>query len=284
MYQNRKISNSELKNYADLISDTYMAQIKAGKFYVGMITDLVGDEETPKVLYITYSFAGWIELIWTHFYDRDALPTVKADFLNYLIRVERARRGKGIKGIFCEIHTDEVEDIDQLRHMLMMSGFEIRTTVDNIYDLTLKQVGEREFLNKAKNALECVSVGSAPDEIKEKLDYMISEDARPVPVGTFVNWDEYLPDLSMICIKGDAPCGALLISMKKDCLVVDCAYSDYKLALPAMLGKALSVAEEKYGGAQHVLVPVVLDKTGLLVTRLAPEAKRGEFIEAIQWF
>ena len=284
MFQNRKLSNSELKNYADLISDTYMVQIRAGKFYVGIITDLVGDEETPKVLYITYSFAGWIELVWIHFYDKDALPTIKADFLNYLIRVERARRGEGIKGIFCEIHTDEVEDTDSLRHMLMMSGFEIRVTVDNIYDLTLGQVGERQFLKKVADALKCISVDSASDELKEKLDYMIREDARPVPVGTYVNWDEFMPDLSMICLKKDDPYGLLLFSMKRDNLVIDCAYTCDKLALPAMLGTAITVAEEKYGPGQHVLVPVVLDKTGVLVTRLAPEAKRGEFIEAIQWF
>ncbi len=57
-----------------------------------------------------------------------------------------------------------------------------------------------------------------------------------------------------------------------------------KMALSAMLGNAFIMLREKYGPDKHIIVPIVLGKTGKMVVRLAPGAKRGELIEAIQWF
>ncbi len=284
MYRSKKLKKDEMDKYRYLISDTYMTQINAGKFFLGLLIDEVGDKETEEALFITYSFAGWIELVWIKFFDEDALPIYKANLLRFIVRSERTRRGGDLKGAFCEIHTDEVKDPVALRQILVMSGFESRLTIDNIYDFTLGQVRERQFLKKAANALECVPLGDAGNIVLEELESLISEDARPVPVGMYPNWDDYLQEESVICMKNWKPCGVLLFSMKQDHLVIECAYVCDKMALACMVGRALPIVEEKYGPDQHVLVPIVLEKTGQLVERLVPDAIRGELLEAIKWF
>ncbi len=42
--------------------------------------------------------------------------------------------------------------------------------------------------------------------------------------------------------------------------------------------------KKKYGESQRVLIPVVLEKTGLIVEKLVPDAVRGKMLEGIKFF
>ncbi len=206
-FSNRKVEKGEIGQYGDLISDTYRVQIDAGKFYVGVLANAGSDE----ALYISYAFAGWIEIVWFHFFDDDMDEDHKSDLLRYLIRVEKERRGEQ-KGIFWEVHLDEIKDIERLRRVLKKTGFENRQTFNNVYDLTLGQVAEGAFLEKAAKSMSCVSLTEAQGRVLDTIDYMIQDDARPVPVGMYPIWDDYLQDESLICLKDGKPVGALLFS------------------------------------------------------------------------
>ncbi len=286
MYTNRKIRKRELDQYTGIIPPTYMEQIRANKAYVGMISDVVGDEETDQAIYITYSIDGWIGLVWVGYLNEDVLPKIKAYLLYYVIQMEQKRYGDTAKGMFFEIHTDELDDPQSFKHAMMMSGFETKETLDNIYELTLDQVNEntQKLFEKTGKMLKCIPVSKADDAIREKIDALIQEDSRPVPVGMYVNWDAFLQDDSLICMKDDTPCGLLLLSRKCDYIVMECAYVNDKMALPSMLGRAYFMLREKYGASQKILVPVILEKTGLIVEKMAPDAVRGKMLEGIMYF
>ena len=283
MYLNKAISKKELPDFENLIPENYMPEIRAGKMFAGRVVDLVGGEETPLVTYVSYAFAGWLELVWLSFYEDD-LPVDHANLLRYLIRVESDRRGIPLKGVYMDVHYDEVKDPVLYRQMLIMANFECREIYGPTYELTFSQIKEGEFLKKAAKLHKCVPLAEAEDQLFTDLAAMIREDERPAPVGAYLKWDDYLQQDSLICLKDGKPCGALLISMKKECLVLECAYVTEKTALSAMLGTAYTMLSEKYDADTRILVPVVLKKTGQIVERMAPEAKRVRLLEAIQWF
>ena len=286
MYTNRKIPKKELGKYEGIIPPTYMEQLRVRKFYAVVISDLVGDEHIDQAIYVTYTVDDWLELVWVKYMDQDILPQVRSYLLYYVIQMEKKRSNDTLKGVFFEIHKDELEDPIQFKHAMMMAGFETRETLDNIYELSLGQINEKsqKFLAAAARQMKCIPVSSADDILRERLDAMIQEDSRPVPVGMYVNWDDYLEEESLICMKGDTPCGLMLLSRKKDYIVIDCAYVADKLALAAMSGWAYFVLRKKYGDNQKILIPIVLEKTGLLVEKIAPEAVRGEILEGIKYF
>ncbi len=284
MYISRKISRSDLAKYEDMIPETYIKQIKANKFYAGILTDVFRTEEVQQAIYITYLIDGWLEIVWFGYFDPQVLPIVKVYLIQSLIMSEKKRYGEDIKGIFFEIHEDEVGNVDYFRQALMMCGFRVRETLGNIYELSLDLVREdsQKFLAKAAKSMKCIPLSSASDTIKDQLDNMIQEDSRPVPVGMYINWDDYILEDSLVCMKDDKPCGTLLMSMKGEYLVMECAYVTDKLALPAMIGWAYFVLKKKYGIKQKILIPIVLEKTGLLVEKLAPEATRGKRLECVR--
>lgn len=286
MYINSKIRKKDLVQYEGIIPPTYMEQLRANKFYAGMVSDIVGDEKTDLAIYIAYSFDEWVELVWVGYLKKDILPVVQSKLLRYVTRVEKKRYGNTAKGVFFEMHATEVDDIALFKHTMMMSGFETKETLDNVYELKLEQVGEKEQKSLAKFAkmLKCITVSSADEALREKLDAMIQEDSRPVPVGMYVKWDDYLVDDSLICMKDGKPCGLLLLSKKGDSIIIECAYVTDKLALSSMLGWAYFMLRKKYGDSQKLLIPVVLEKTGLIVERLVPDAVREKQLEGIMYF
>jgi hypothetical protein len=246
----------------------------------------VGDQETDKAIYITYFLDGWIELVWVGYMEKEVPPMVRSHLLYYLIQVEKNRLGEEAKGAFFDIHTDELDDPKSFKHAMMMSGFETKESLDNIYELTLNQVNEKskKFLANAGKMMKCIPLSKADDDLRERVEMMIQEDSRPVPVGMYVNWDDFLTDYSLICMKGDTPCGLLLLSQKMDYIVIECAYVADKMALSSMVGWAYFGLQKVFGGSQKVLIPVVLEKTGLIVEKIAPDAVRGKVLEGIRYF
>ena len=85
-------------------------------------------------------------------------------------------------------------------------------------------------------------------------------------------------------MKDDEPCGFLLLSKKGGYIILECAYVTDKMALSSMIGWAYHLLKKKYGEAQKVLIPVVLEKTGFIVEKLAPAAVRGKMLEGIMFF
>ncbi|MCR5097313.1 MAG: hypothetical protein K6B14_00025 [Lachnospiraceae bacterium] len=285
MFISRKIFRDQLAQYEGMIPDTYMKQIKLNKFYAGVLVDVLRTEEVPRAVFITYFIDGWLELVWFGYFDQDVLPIEKAYVIESVIMAEKKRYGKDVNGVFFEIHEDEVGDKDLFRQALMMCGFRVRETLGNVYEFSLNQVREKEqqFLAKAAQSMKCILVSSADEGTKEALDNMIREDARPVPVGMYINWADYLVDESLICMKDDKPCGTLLLSKKGQYLILDCAYVADRMALSAMLGRAFFEIKKKYGDDQKILVPIVLEKTGLLVEKLAKDAIRGKRLEFVKY-
>ncbi len=284
MYYNKRISVFDLDKYKESIPENYLRQIRLGELYAGVVCDLVGDEERTAAVYVMGQHRDWLEIAWVHFGDPGALPVVRADLLRYIIRVERQQIKDELTGVFFEEHSDEIDDPDQLRHILMLAGLDGRESLDYIYTFSLGQVQEREFLAKAAKAMDVMRLCDAPEELLESVDNMIQADERPTPVGLFVDWEDYLQEESLICVKNGQPRGALLLSIKGEYVVIECAFVADKMALSVMLGNVLPMLEDKYGQEQKMLVPIVLKKTAEIVERLVPGAERGKIIEGLKWF
>ncbi len=283
MFANEQISFLHLYRYEQEISENYIRQILSNTLYAGMVTDRVGDKEKQMLIYVTGHFDGWLELVWTSFSDKDATPAEKADLLRYVFRAERERIGEPLKGIFCETHIQEIKDREALCRMLKLAGMETTVTDNNIYEFSLSEVKDPEFLKKAADRLECVPLSKAEDELLFSMEKLLAEDEHPVPLPARVYYGEYLGDESFICLKGKSPCGLLLLYEKEGYLVIDCAFVTDPQALAVMLGNAYIAIMKKRGPGQKLLVPVVVNKTAELVERMVPTARRGEVIEGVMW-
>ncbi len=284
MYLVNEIRRKDLSDFEGLIPDNYIEQVKEGKFFAGRLYDQVGGEEIDEAIFVTCLVSGWLEFVWIHFFHDDDLPVARANIMRCMIRIENERRGVPLKGVFMDVHYDEIDDPVTYRQMLYMADFEIREILGNTYEFSFEQVKQAAFLKKTSKLLPCLPLDQAEDSVFTELATLIREDDRPVPVGAFPKWDHYLLSDSLVCMKDNKVCGALLVSMQEGSLVLECAYVIDKMALSVMLGKAYTLLSEKYGASQRVLVPVVLKKTGTIVEQMVPDAKRIRMLEALQWF
>ncbi|MCR4796932.1 MAG: hypothetical protein K5853_00600 [Lachnospiraceae bacterium] len=284
-YIDEKIRREELEKYEGVIPANYLEQLRANKFYAGVVYDTTKGDREKKVVYTTYIIDGWIELVWFAFAE-EVLPEEKAPLLHYIIGTERKRFGTETRGVFFEICEEEIKSLEEFRRILSECGFQVIDTRGNVYEFSFDMIPEkqRKFLAKTAKMQNCVLLSQADENLKHALEIMMQVDSRPVPVGMYVRWEDYLEEDSLICLKEDKPCGALLLSKKDEYIIIDCAYVTDKLALSAMVGWAYCHLVEKYGKDQKVLVPIVLERTGLIVENIVCNAQRGNRIECIKFF
>ncbi len=282
MYRNDHIYSINLTDYAEYIPETYCAQIRRGELNAVAVYDKVDDSDILFGVYVTAKHNGWLEVVWLYYANKDMGEMARADLLRYCIRTERIAAKGELKGAFMEVHMDE--DGEKQKRIFELAGMECRREKNNIYEFRLSQVGQRETFNKVKKRLECRSLCDCDEEELDGLDARMQEDERITPVPLFMDWYEYIQDISQICFKGGEAVGALLFTAAEDYLVLELAYTSDNMALPVMLGNALDIALQQYGGDKKVLVPIVVHKTGEIVEKIVPDAYRGEIIEGAVWY
>lgn len=282
MYSTEQIYSANLMDYTAYIPETYCSQIRRGELNAMVVYDELGDEKRFYAVYVTGRHNGWLEIVWMYFDDQDVCMMDRADFIRFVIRNERSRDDRELKGAFTECHMDEGGEQQQLIYIL--AGMETSREKNNIYEFSLSQVGQRESLAKMKKRLECRSLSECGDDELDELDAMMQEDDRITPVPLFMDWYEYAPDISKVCFKNGKPVGAILFTTPGDHLVIELAYTADGMALPVLLANALEEAEKIYSPDTQVLVPVVVNKTSEIVEKMVPEAVRGEIVEGAVWF
>ena len=280
MNTDRYIRPDMLEEYAFCIPKNYHEQIRNGELTA--IATYDGNPENGRLfgVIVTASHQGWLEIVWAYTGKEYRLEVQTAEFLRYCIRREQ-KTGRYI-GAFCEIHMEEATALH--RDVLALCGMEMHTVKNNIYELRLSDIRHRDMLMKAAEKEECISLEEADEDILELAEETIADDERPVPVPSSIEWESYDPELSRICIEDDEPKGVLLFSKAADYLVLELAYTVSQSALPAMIGSALSKAEELYPEDQKILVPIVGRGVGDILEKMAPDAERGEILQAVMWF
>ena len=282
MFRDVAIKSSDLDDYKEHIPQNYHGAILSGQMSAYFVFDDVGDSSKEFGLYVNAVHDGWLELVWIYLADPDTSTTQKALFLEHVISTDTKRRAQNLKGAFIEVHEDEAWDdaLDCLR----LCGMEARLGDGNVYEFSLSQVKGADTFKKAALKINCISLAEADQLIKKRVRHMAIIDERPVPVSDEIDWDLYLQDLSFISMKGDNPSGVILISQKEEYLVIDLCYSADTLSLPALLGRTLEAALESLGPDQKVLVPVVVNKTELLIEKIVPDAYRTKIINGLMRF
>ncbi len=280
MNVDRYIRPDMLKEYAFCIPQNYYDQIHKGELTA--IATYEGNPEDGHLfgVIVTASHQGWLEIVWAYVGEEYRQEVQAAEFLRYCIRRER-KTGRYI-GAFCEIHMEEATALH--RDILVLCGMELLTVKNNIYELRLSDIKHKDMLLQAAEKEECISLEEADEDILELVEETIADDDRPVPVPSSIEWENYDPELSRICIVDDEPKGVLVFSKAADYLVLELAYTSTPSALPAMLGSALSTAEELYPEDQKILVPIVGRGVGDILGKMAPDAERGDTLQAVMWF
>ncbi len=281
MYHSRRIDSSNISEFEALLPEHYSRQIRSGLLFGGAVFEPEGEEQPPALVSVMAYKGEWLELIWIGFPDRTRSDSFFAELIRTLIRRERFYRGLSLKGVYAEFHSDIKLRSERIRNVMILAGMESIITKSNVYEFPLSAVEEASLLQKAKGRLKCIPLSGAKGGLFDQLDELIQTDARPSPLPLFVNWDVYLQEESLICLMGEEPCGILLFSRNGEYLVIDCAFVTQAIALPVLLGNACAFLKERYGEAQRILVPVVIDRTASIVERLVPGAERVDVVEAV---
>ena len=280
MFQDNLITTENIDEYEDSLPKNYLEGIISGEFNAAAVYDVNEAGEKLYGFYITAVRAGWLAIVWFSLIDQGIETVEKGHFLRYIIRRDIKRRKMELEGTFLEIHMDEAFEDSELA--LSYAGLEASVGNNNIYEFTLSQVTRRDTMKKAAAKLECVSLAEAPPDLISRLDDLMQNSERPVPVPVFIDFEEYNLDISFICLKKSEPCGAVLFSNNRDYLIANLGFSLDPLSLPALLWNALETAEKLYGKDQKVLIPVVVYRSAALVEYFVPDAKRGKVINGIQ--
>ncbi len=283
MYRKKRVDSSNISDYEDLFPKSYGAMISSGRLSAGLILDPCTEPEQVLLVYVVTVRSGWMELIWLDVPDRSREDVLYADLFRTMITKECLLREEPLTGVFAEFYMDMRFKADRIRNVMLMAGMESSITKGNVYEFSLSEVGERETLKIASEKLKCISLSEADGNMFDKLDVMLQDDPRPSPLPMFVNWDTYLSEDSLICLRGDEPCGILLFSERMGTLIMDCASVADKVAFACLLGTAYARLLEKYGEDQKILVPVVVDRTAAIVERMVPKAQRADVVEAVMW-
>ena len=283
MYRKKRIDSSNISDYENLIPKSYVEMIRSGKLSAGLILDPSKEQEQILLVYVTAVRSDWLELVWLDVFDRSRVDSFYAGLFRTLIREDCLWREEPLKGVYAEFYMDMRFQADRIRNVMIMAGMKSSITKGNVYEFTLRDVKGKGTFQKAVGKMPCISFSQAGPELYDKLDAMLQDDARPSPLPQFVNWDLYLPEVSMVCMREENPCGILLFTERMDAIVIDCAFVTDELAFACLLGHAYEKLIGQYGEDQRILVPVVVDRTASIVERLVPAAERTDVVEAVMW-
>ena len=280
MYVSEVINAFGLKDFTDYIPVNYHSQIELGELDANAVYEANGDERELAGVTVTADHSGWLEIVWVCV-NKDMYSVIKAaDLLKYLIR--KARIDKKYTGAFCEIHKTEETAVHL--DILALAGFSVTETKNNIYEIELKDIPEAMTKAPAPKGSVCISVKEATDDQLAEIEMMMANDERPIPTPYEIDYYICDKEISMVCIENDDPTGFMYFVPEKDYLVLELAYSASKTALLAMISEVMKKALAKYGSTQKVLIPIVGKSTKDIVTRLIPNAERGDIAQAVVRF
>ncbi|MCR5487045.1 MAG: hypothetical protein K6F35_05885 [Lachnospiraceae bacterium] len=279
----RLVSPSDPGEYGKHIPENYLEQARKGEliieaFYRG------GDAEEGQFLglSVTGIHLGWAEIVYLYFAGEKKKPEVIAEFLRAMIGIEYERSGGGLTGAFIEMPLSEADPA--IQEGLRLAGMEVMEGKGNVYCFRLSDVREREMLWKASEAAQLLLLKDADSSLRKDLEHRMESDPMPIPVSMPVEWEEYLPELSMILLEEGNPAGAVLMAARGEFLVLELAYAATRTALPKLLGGVLRQALKLYGEDQELLVPIVARHSEELLERIVPGGMRYDYLGAVLWY
>ncbi len=276
MYFAQTIRGGRLRSFDSYIPVNYHHQLMMGELHAHAFYE--GEDETGKLVGVTVTadHMGWLEIVWVSMAEEYRRAAYEADLLRHRIGIAQ-RSGKYI-GAFWEIHKDE--QTDSLRDVLILAGMTVNEEKNNIYELTVGDAKACGAFQREVSGPECLSVGEASDEVLSLIEDEMETDKRPIPKPYETEWEDYLQDISVVCMEDGAPKGLMLFTEEKDYLVLELAYSKSPKVLLGMIVNVLQRAEGVYPDSQKILVPIVGRGVKEIIERLLPDAKRGDIYQA----
>ncbi len=156
-----------------------------------------------------------------------------------------------------------------LRQSILESG---------IYEFELSKVQLGEAVKKASQGFKCLRFMDAKQSVKEELISMIRNDKRLIPLPLDYSPRESVKRHSLICLKGNEIKGAFFATEYDGSLVLFLAYVTENTAMAALLTKAYEMAVNEYGPHKKVIIPVINDRTAMLIENLVPGVTRERLV------
>ncbi len=277
------ISGFSSSEYADLIPENYMAQVRRGELTAVLVySDFPEEKGKFYGLFVTGVHALWIEIVYIYLPEENRKPYKIMDFLQYLIRSSRRRYGGELHGAFCEIPLQEV--YPELKTGLQMAGMEVWNEKGNVYEFSVAEIKQKDAMIKAAEKTEFRCVGEADRELLYTMERMMEDDERAIAASPIVEWQEYHQELSLICFEAGQPTGLILIYEQRDYLVLELVYTVSKQAMAKLIGGALGKMKGHYPEDQKILVPIVSKSAGDILRQMVPSGKRNDALQAMVWF
>ena len=283
LFSFQPISGYCCDEFVSLIPDSYMVMIRRGGLAAEAVyyTDpLTGSSLCAVTVNVVHP--GWLEIVYLYISEEFRTEEQIRDILLYLIHDGHRRDGGSLYGAFMEMPADEV--YPALRNALTAAGMEAREEKANTYRFSLSDVTEKDMMRKAAAKAELCLLKDAKRQLRGSVERMMREDPRPIAADPYVAWEEYLGDLSMICLEGGKPAGLILVSEQEGHPVLDLVYAASKTALPKLLGGVLKLAEKRYSPDWEFVVPIVAGNSREILERIVPNGRRRDTFMAVLWF
>ncbi len=280
MYTSEIINAFGLNDFSDYIPVNYYSQIELGELDAKAVYEENGEDREFIGVTVTADHSGWLEIVWVSVNKAKYNVVLASNLIKYLIR--EARISKEYKGAFCEIH--KAEETAVHLDILTLAGLSVTETKNNIYEIELKDIPEAMTKAPIPKGSACIPINEATEDLLGEIDMLMANDERPIPTPYEIDYEICDKELSLVCVENDAPTGFMYLVPEKDYLVLELAYSASKTALPVMISEVLKKALAKYGPSQKVLIPIVGKSTKDIVTRLIPNAERGDIVQAVVRF
>lgn len=150
----------------------------------------------------------------------------------------------------------------------------------SIYEFDLSQVKLTGALKKASEQVRSVRLSDVPDRTMSELSVMIKNDRRIIPYSDDYPGEDISKKYSHVCLRDGKPCGAVFVSEADEVLVLDLAYTLDNTAMAALICGLYEAALDELGNGQKVCVPVLSDRSAILVEKLVPGVGRQRSIKA----
>lgn len=147
-----------------------------------------------------------------------------------------------------------------------------------VIEFLLSDVAAGDKIKPAMEKAECIALEKADVTMLNRLEELMNEDNRLVPVPQKIAWETYLTDISFICVRDKVPCGTVLFSRQGDLIVFELAYGKDRTSLAALIANAYDAAVCNYGTAARIVVPVLGDTSWKMVMKMVPGASKHQMV------
>lgn len=262
------LTERELPAFADLIPDTLQKLFLEGELEGIFWFD--EDFEAPAAVAICREVHDWMELVWFAVAAEYRGLSLSGFFLQEMtLWVEMHGN---VWGIFADL--PEGEYAETLETVFRRIGFAVEEAELSLYELEVGDLEQSQLLQAASTEKDMIALGMADEKLKRMVQTQLDKEKRKIPIESPVRWEDYDPELSVICAGEYEVKGMALVSSSNHAVNLNLLWSGSSAAAFGILVHIAKNAYRRFGKEKKIWIPAVTDISRRLVENLVPQAKR----------